>query len=48
MKKITATMAVGVYISPESAEYDPGYVRLKSFRSQAEAEVYAEEMRSFL
>ena len=38
----------GVYISPESAEYDPGYVRVKSFRSQAESEVYAEELRNFL
>jgi hypothetical protein len=38
----------GVYLSPESAEYDPDYVRVKSFGRQADAETYAEEMRSFL
>jgi hypothetical protein len=37
-----------VYLSPESAEYDPDYVRVKSFDRSADAEAYAEEMRSFL
>ncbi len=38
----------GVYYSPESAEYEPAYVRVKSFDRKAEAEGFAEELRTFL
>lgn len=38
----------GVYLSPESAEYKPDYVRLKNFNHQAEAEAFAEELRTVL
>jgi hypothetical protein len=38
----------GVHLSPESAEYNPSYVRVKSFDRKAEAEAFAEEVRGVL
>jgi regulator of RNase E activity RraB len=36
----------GVYFSPESAEHDPDYVRVKSFYSRTDAEAHAAAMRN--
>ena len=38
----------GVYLSPEAAEYDPSYVRMKSFFRKADAAAFVEEMRKLL
>jgi hypothetical protein len=38
----------GVLLSPESAEYKPNYVRVKSFDRRAEADRFSEELRGLL
>jgi hypothetical protein len=36
----------GVYLSPESAEHDPDYTRVKSFDSETDADAFAHRLRT--